>query len=320
MLPPRSFLPPKAASTPLPESAAKSVTSSISIPSASARRKIAFASGCSLFASIAAAFFKRLSSDSPFNARISVTCGSPFVIVPVLSSATVVFFPVSSSETAVLNRIPFFAPTPFPTMIATGVARPSAHGQLITSTEIALASAYAKFCPKASHTISVIAEIAMTVGTKMPETLSATLAIGALVAAASLTMRIICERVVSSPTLDASQRIKPERLMVAAETRSPACLSTGMLSPVSADSSTAVIPSVIMPSTGMFSPGRTTKTSPFLTCAIGTVSSLPSFKMTAVSGASFIRLLSASVVLPFERASRVFPTVISVKIIAADSK
>ena len=28
---------------------------------------------------------------------------------------------VSSSETAVLNKIPFFAPSPFPTIIATGV-------------------------------------------------------------------------------------------------------------------------------------------------------------------------------------------------------
>ena len=48
-------------------------------------------------------------------------------------------------------------------------------------------------------------EIAITEGTNMPETLSAILAIGALVAAASLTMRIIPASVVSSPTLVASQ-------------------------------------------------------------------------------------------------------------------
>lgn len=40
----------------------------------------------------------------------------------------------------------------------------------------------------------------MTVGTNTPETLSAIFAIGAFVAAASLTMRIIWESVVSSPT------------------------------------------------------------------------------------------------------------------------
>ena len=40
-----------------------------------------------------------------------------------------------------LNKIPFLAPTPLPTIMATGVARPNAQGQLITSTEIPLASA-----------------------------------------------------------------------------------------------------------------------------------------------------------------------------------
>ena len=72
---------------------------------------------------------------------MSVTRGSPLVIVPVLSSATIWTLPVSSSETAVLKRMPFFAPMPLPTMIATGVARPSAHGQLMTSTEMPRASA-----------------------------------------------------------------------------------------------------------------------------------------------------------------------------------
>ena len=72
---------------------------------------------------------------------MSVTVGSPEVMVPVLSSATIWMRPVSSREAAVLNRMPFFAPTPLPTMIATGVARPSAHGQLMTSTEMPRASA-----------------------------------------------------------------------------------------------------------------------------------------------------------------------------------
>lgn len=108
-------------------------------------------------------------------------------MVPVLSSATICIFPVSSRETAVLNIIPFLAPMPFPTMMATGVASPSAHGQLMTRTEIALASAKPTGFPASSHTISVTIAIPMTVGTNTPETLSAILAIGALVAAASLT-------------------------------------------------------------------------------------------------------------------------------------
>ena len=70
-----------------------------------------------------------------------MTRGSPLVMVPVLSRATTFTFPVCSRDTAVLNRIPFRAPTPLPTMMATGVARPRAQGQEITSTEIPRARA-----------------------------------------------------------------------------------------------------------------------------------------------------------------------------------
>ena len=76
-------------------------------------------------------------------------------------------------------------------MIATGVASPSAHGQLITNTEMPLASAYAKSFPRRSQTRSVTSEMLITTGTNTPETLSATFAIGAFVAAASLTILII---------------------------------------------------------------------------------------------------------------------------------
>ena len=154
----------------------------------------------------------------------------------------------------------------------------------------------------------------------MPETLSATLAMGALVAAASETIWMIWLRVVSSPTRVAWHLIKPLWLSVAAETLSPSALSTGMLSPVSALSLTALWPSSTMPSTGMFSPGRTTKMSPFCTSSMPTVTSWPSRSTVAVLGASFMRLLSASVVLPLLRASSILPTVMSVRIIAAASK
>lgn len=59
---------------------------------------------------------------------------------------------------------------------------------------------------------------------------------------------------------------------------------------------------------------------PHITCSMGTVRSFPFSNNTAALGASCIKRFSASVVLPLERASRVLPTVISVKIIAADSK
>ena len=119
---------------------------------------------------------------------MSVTTGSPFVTVPVLSSTTICVFPVSSRLSEVLKRIPFLAPTPFPTIIATGVASPSAQGQLTTSTEIALPRLKENSAPDASHAAKVIRETARTAGTKIPETVSAIFATGAFVAAESLTI------------------------------------------------------------------------------------------------------------------------------------
>ena len=56
----------------------------------------------------------------------------------------------------------------------------------------------------------VTAAMLMTAGTNTPDTRSAIFAIGAFVAAASLTIWIIWDRVVSSPTRIASQRMNPD--------------------------------------------------------------------------------------------------------------
>ena len=109
-------------------------------------------------------------------------------------------------------------------------------------------------------------------------------------------------------------------MSVAADTVSFTVLSTGILSPVKADSSIAVEPSTITPSTGIFSPGLTTNKSPLFTSSILTVTSLPSLMTTAVCGARSIKLFKASVVRPLDIASNIFPTVIKVGIMAADSK
>ena len=75
-----------------------------------------------------------------------------------------------------------------------------------------------------------------------------------------------------------------------------------------------------IPSTGIFSPGLTTKISLIFTCSIAISVSIPSCSIIAVFGASLINFFNASVVLPLEWASNIFPRVISVRIIAADSK
>ena len=146
----------------------------------------------------------------------------------------------------------------------------------------------------------VIRAITITAGTNTPETLSAILATGAFVAAASLTIFMICDKAVSSPTAVALHLINPDLLIVPADTLSPTVLSMGILSPVRADSSTAVLPSVISASTGILSPGRTTNTSPFFTLSTVTSVSLPSINKVAFLGARFKSALSAFVVLPFE--------------------
>ena len=85
-------------------------------------------------------------------------------------------------------------------MMATGVASPSAQGQLMTSTEIPRAMAKEKGFPARSQPIMVRSATPMTAGTKIPDTLSAMRASGAFVAAASDTVRMIWASVVSSPT------------------------------------------------------------------------------------------------------------------------
>ena len=75
------------------------------------------------------------------NRRAASRYGSGFVKHNGLGAAGLL------KETAVLKSTPFLAPTPFPTIIATGVASPRAQGQLITRTEMALPTAKPKSRP-----------------------------------------------------------------------------------------------------------------------------------------------------------------------------
>ena len=66
--------------------------------------------------------------------------------------------------------MPFFAPRPLPTMMATGVASPSAQGQEMTSTEMPRARAKENSLPSSSQTARVITATEMTAGTNTPLT------------------------------------------------------------------------------------------------------------------------------------------------------
>ena len=105
----------------------------------------------------------------------------------------------------------------------------------------------------------------MTTGTKMDATRSTRRSMGALLVWASSTSRMIWESTMCSPTRVARKTRKPRWFRVAPQTSPPGSLATGRLSPVSMDSSTAEEPSTTNPSTGIFSPGRTSTRSPTIT-------------------------------------------------------
>ena len=110
--------------------------------------------------------------------------------------------------------------------------------------------------------------------------------------------------------------------MVPPITRSPGCFSTGMDSPVSIDSSTALPPERTSPSTGSRSPGRTITTSPLATCSTGTSTSVPSSAprwTRAVLGCRATSERRAAEVRLLARASRALPVRIRAMMITTAS-
>jgi hypothetical protein len=126
---------------------------------------------------------------------------------------------------------------------------------------------------------------------------------------------------VSAPTRSARISRLPVPFTVAPMRRSPLRFSAGIGSPVTIDSSTALTPSVTVPSTGTFSPGRTRSTSPGCTASSGISSSRPSSRtMRAVLGARPSSILMAALVRLRARSSITCPSSTSAVITAAASK
>ena len=171
-----------------------------------------------------------------------------------------------------------------------------------------------------SHITAVITEINITTGTNMPLTLSTRRAASAFEFPASSTSLIIFARVVSFPTFNAFTFKYPFSTVEADITLSSFVFSTGILSPVTADSLICPVPSIIIPSTGIIFPALSTRISPALTSSAAISVSFPSCNTIAVFGAKSVSFFKASDVLSFERASRNFPRVTIVKIAAQDSK
>ncbi len=313
-LPTSSFLPSTDTLIPFPVTDSNSPGSVSFIPLSSAPCTIACPSGCSEERSAEATSRSNSSALLPLVGTTSVSEGCPFVIVPVLSSTRVLSLCAVSRASAERMRIPFWAPLPVPTMMESGVARPRAHGQAIMSTATAFTRAKmrAGVGPKLNQTMKVAMAMKMTMGTKRLAIRSARRWMGALEPWACSTNWIIWASMVSFPTLLALKRKAPVWLMVAPITVSPSPFVTGRLSPVTIDSSNVERPSIISPSTGTFSPGRTITISPSCTCSIGISSSLPSRNTRAVFAWRPMSLRMASPVPPLAIASRRRPSIMRV--------
>ena len=182
--------------------------------------------------------------------------------------------------------MPCRAAAPVPTMIAAGVARPSAHGQAITSTATAFTSAVSAPAPASHQPPAVSTAMAITAGTNTALTRSTSRCTGGFWPCASPTSRTSCASRLSAPSAVASTTSSPSPFTAPPVTGLPACLATGRLSPVSRLSSTPDSPSRTTPSAAMRSPGRITSRSPRRSAATETSSSTPPRRMRARSGRS----------------------------------
>ena len=322
-LPSGMRLPSTTPSAPLPVGESKSATGAVAIPRSSAARTMASASGCSLARSTLAASRSASSSLKPAAGTMAVTAGRPSVRVPVLSTMMVLTFSIFSSASAFLISTPACAPRPTPTMIDIGVANPNAQGQAMISTDTAAIRPKEKrgSGPQIDQAMKARIAITITAGTNQPDTWSARRWIGARLRCASATSWTICDNMVSRPTFRASITSAPDWFMVPPMADAPAALVTGIDSPVTIDSSTALRPSSTSPSTGTFSPGRTRRRSPTCTLSSGTSSSMPSSRMIrAVLGARSSSARMAPLVLSRARSSNTCPSSTSTVMTAAASK
>ena len=142
---------------------------------------------------------------------------------------------------------------------------------------------------------------------------------GALLVWASSTSRMIWESTMSWPTRVALKTRKPRWFKVAPQTSAPGSLGTGMLSPVSMDSSTLLAALGHDAVHGDLLPGAHHHQVAHRTSARGTSCSWPSRRTRAVGGARAKRRRSASEARPRVRASSQRPRRMKVMIITAVS-
>ena len=290
-------------------------------PLARASASTARASGCSLPDCKLAAARSAAASSTPGAGTSASSFGWPSVSVPVLSKATVSTLCATSSASASLMRMPNFAATPVPAMMAVGVASPSAHGQAMTSTATARMMAPSVPRPASHQPTKVSSAMPITTGTNTALTWSTNRCTGAFTACASCTRRMMCASTLSLPAAVTVISTRPSPLIEPPVSASPTALATGSGSPVNMLSSTCVAPSVTVPSAGTRSPGRTASLSPARSSSTGMSFSAPSQSIRcATEGRSACSARMAAVVWRLARSSSHLPRRTRVMTTAALSK
>ena len=224
----------------------------------------------------------------------SVTSGLPRVRVPVLSSATTRIRASSSTWIPPLIRTPRRAPVPSAATSVIGTEMTSAHGAAATTRMVAMRAAPLQANPATSGSmVATRTPAASTSGLYHRPKRSMKRWLVPLRSCASSTSPMMRDSVFSANGFVARTSSAPERLIVPASTRSPCCFSTGTLSPVTGDSSSADWPDTITPSVGTDPPGLSRNTSPGTTSSAAISTSAPSRRTVAVCGASFIKARTA---------------------------
>ena len=253
---------------------------------------------------------------------MAVTAGRPSVRVPVLSTTMWVRREALCRASLLRMSTLAWAARLVPTIMAIGVARPSAQGQAMTSTAMAVVRAKASrgSGPMNSQKANVVAAMTITIGTNTLAIRSTSRPMGGLLIWAERTMRMMRASVVSSPNRLTRRTKAPERFMVPPVTVSPTSRATDSGSPVSMDSSMVVRPSVITPSMGTFSPGRTRTRSPTRSRDTGMVTWPADRETWAVVARRPMRALIASLVVRLARVSRACPSWRKARIITEASR
>ena len=173
----------------------------------------------------------------------------------------VISFNVSSAAPP-LNKIPILDPAPIPEKNARGTLNTRAQGQLITRKVKAVYIQCVQFPVTKEGMIAVARARSTTNGVYTREKRVIKRSIFGLLAAAFSTESMILVTIDSSSTFSTLILITPEVFKHPEVTSVPTETETGMGSPVTGEVSIIVSPSVMIPSNGIRSPGRTNKISP----------------------------------------------------------